>query len=203
MRKILLLIACLTYFTGVFAKDFGVFGKTFVIAEMDLLEFIQQKIKDLQANGQWQDMQTDFKKRVKTHLQRPTPLHLARAVENRSWLFNPSVTVPYDVRDTKGQVIVKQGTVINPLDRIGLSSTLLFFDGDDPSQVTWATVELKRHDKIKLILTAGSIKDATSQFKQAVYFDLNGFLVGKFGIKALPARITQAGNRLKIDEVLL
>lgn len=203
MKKILLMIVCLSYFPGVFAKDFGVFGKTFVIAEMDLLEFIQQKIKAMQENGQWQDVQTDFKKRVKAHLQRPTPLHLARAVENRSWFFNPSVTVPYDVRDTQGQIIVKKGTVINPLDRVGLSSTLLFFDGDDKSQVTWATDELKRHDKIKLILTAGSIKDATSQFKQAVYFDLNGFLVEKFHIASLPARVSQAGNCLKIDEVLL
>lgn len=201
MRKILLLMVCLAYFPAISAKDFGVFGKTFVIAEMDLLEFIQQKIKDSQANGQWQDMQTDFKKRVKAHLQRPTPLHLSRAVENRSWLFNPSVTVPYDIRDTKGQIIVNQGTVINPLDRVGLSSILLFFDGDDASQVDWAVGELKRHDKIKLILTSGSIKDAISQFKQAVYFDLNGFLVGKFHITSLPARISQAGNRLKIEEV--
>lgn len=203
MRKIWILIACLVYFPVISAKDFGVFGKTFVIAEMDFLEFIQQKIKALQANGQWQDVQSDFKKRVKEHLQRPAPQHLPRAVEDRIWFFNPSMTVPYDVRDTKGHVIIKQGTVINPLDRVGLSSTLLFFDGDDKSQVIWAENELKHHEKVKLVLTSGSIKDATSKFKQSVYFDLNGFLVGKFSITSLPARITQAGNRLKIDEVSL
>lgn len=203
MRKTLLLIVCLLYLPSSFAKDFGVFGKTFTIAEMDLLEFIQQKIQAMQANGQWQGVQADFKNRVKAHLQRPAPRSLARARANRTWLFNPSLTVPYDVQDTKGQVIVQKGTVINPLDRVGLSSTLVFFDGDDASQVDWATMELKQHEKVKLILTSGSIKDATSYFKEAVYFDLNGFLVDKFQIGALPARVLQAGNRLKIEEVAL
>lgn len=183
------------------AKDLGVVGKTFVIAEMDFLEYIQQKMADMQASGEWKTVQSEFKKRVKEHLARPTPTHLPKAEVDKTWFFNPSLTVPYDVKDSRGEVIVKQGTVINPLDRVGLSSSLIFFDGDDETQVSWVAQELKQHQKVKLILTAGDVKDVANNFKQAIYFDLNGFLVTKFQIKHLPVRVVQAGNRLLINEV--
>jgi conjugal transfer pilus assembly protein TraW len=200
MRAILLIIG-LFYLSIVSAKDFGVLGKTFVIAEMDFLEYIQQKMTSMQANGEWKTVQSEFKKRVKEHLARPTPTNLPRAERDKTWFFNPSITVPYDVKDSHGEVLVRQGTVINPLERVGLSSTLIFFDGDDEAQVSWVAQELKQHQKVKLILTAGSVKDVVNQFKQAIYFDLNGFLVTKFQIKHLPVRVVQAGKHLLIKEV--
>lgn len=200
MKK-LLFILCMLYFPFAEAKDYGVFGKTFAIAEMDFLEYLQLKMKGMQANGEWKTVQSEFKKRVKEHVARPTPTRLLRAEDNRMWFFNPSLTVPYDVRDSHGQVIVKQGTIINPLDRVGLSSTLIFFDGDDKAQVAWVAQELTRHQKVKLILTSGSVKDVANQFKQAIYFDLNGFLIAKFKIKHLPVKVFQAGKQLQINEV--
>lgn len=200
MKKLLLII-CMLYLPFAEAKDYGVFGKTFEIAEIDFLEYIQQKMKGMQANGEWKTVQSEFKKRVKEHMARPTPIRLPRAEVNRTWFFNPSLAVPHDVKDSHGQVIVKQGTVINPLDRVGLSSTLLFFDGDDEAQVAWVTQELTQHQKVKLILTSGSVKEVANQLKQAIYFDLNGFLVAKFQIKYLPVRVFQAGKRLQINEV--
>lgn len=200
MKKLLLII-CLFYLPIVCAKDYGVLGKTFVIAETDFLEYLLQKMKVMQTNGEWKTIQSTFKKRVKEHLARPTPTRLPRAEVNRTWFFNPSLTVPYDVRDGHGQVIVQKGSVINPLDRVGLSSTLLFFDGDDEAQVAWVVEELTRHPKVKLILTSGSVKDLANQFKQAVYFDLNGFLLIKFQVKHLPVSVFQAGKQLQINEV--
>jgi conjugal transfer pilus assembly protein TraW len=202
MRAFLLII-CLFYLPILSAKDYGVLGKTFVISETDFLEYIQQKMNHMQANGEWKTVQSAFKKKVKEHLARPTPTHLPRATVNRTWFFNPSLTVPYDVKDSLGQVIVSQGTVINPLDRVGLSSTLLFFDGDDEAQVAWVAQEIKQNNKLKLILTAGSVKDVANQLKQAIYFDMNGFLVSKFQIKNLPVSVFQAGKRLQINEVSL
>ena len=201
--KSMVLILCWLYLPMTWATDFGVFGKTYVIAEMDFLEYIEQKMKVMQANGEWTNVQQEFKKRVEAHVIRPTPHPLPRATENRTWLFNPSITVPYDVRDNAGRVIVQKGMVVNPLDRVGLSSTLLLFDFDDQAQVEWVANEVTQHNRVKLILTAGSVKDAANHFKQAVYFDLNGFLALKFQIKALPAEVKQAQNRLEVKEVAL
>lgn len=201
--KQLLVILCMLYLPIVSAKDYGTYGKTYVIQEQDFLDYIQQKIKGMQASGAWDALQSEFKERVEEHVMRPTPHVLPRALETRTWVFNPSISVPYDVKDHQGVVIVKKGTVVNPLDRVSLSHTLLFFDGDDEAQVAWVEREQTLHSKVKLILTNGSVKESANHFKQAIYFDLNGFLISKFQIKALPARVFQKGNQLEINEVLV
>lgn len=199
--KGLLALLCIFHLSVGLAKDYGVMGKTYPIAEQDFLEYIQQKLGVLTANGDLDRAQSEFKKQVKAHLIRPMPTHLPRTLEDRISFFNPSFAAPFDVRDTNGQLIIKKGTVINPLERVSLSSTLLFFDADDKAQLNWVAEELKHHTKVKLILTSGSIKDTTHHFNQAVYFDLNGFLITKFHIASLPARIQQVGHRLQISEV--
>ncbi|HGK6639210.1 TPA: type-F conjugative transfer system protein TraW [Legionella pneumophila] len=201
--KTLLLVLCFMSVPWVHATDLGVLGNTFVISEMDFMEYLQNKIKTMQKHGEWDKVQNQFKNRVKAQINRPTPLYLPRAIEDKTWVFNPSITVPYDVTNVQGAVIIPKGTVVNPLDRVGLSSTLLFFNGDDEEQVAWAVQEQKKYAKVKLILTSGSIQETVNQLKQAIYFDLNGFLCGKFKITHLPARVMQAGNRLQINEVHL
>ena len=203
MRVLFFVIALLTGFMAE-ARDFGVIGQTYVITEEDFLKYIEQKIQALQANGQWQKLEEQFKKQVVAHLERPAAIQsLPRAQENKTYEYDPSITAPYDVLDTQGNLIVKKGTVINPLERISLSSTLLFFNADDNEQCAWALQLASKQKNVKLILTSGSLKSATDYFKQAVYFDLNGFLVNKFQIKALPAQIQQKGHRLQIREVKL
>jgi conjugal transfer pilus assembly protein TraW len=121
--KPLLLIICVLYLPFANAHEYGVFGKTYVIAEQDFLEYIEQKIKAMQASGAWDKAQQEFKKRVEAHVMRPDPNLLPRAETERKWLFNPSISAPFDVRDSAGKIIVRKGTVINPLDRVRLSST--------------------------------------------------------------------------------
>ncbi|CEG59222.1 type-F conjugative transfer system protein TraW [Legionella fallonii] len=201
--KAILIILCFVYLPCAYAKDLGVFGKTFVISEMDFMEYIQQKMKSMQENGEWKRVQNQFKKTVKKHINRPQPLNLPRATSDRTWLFNPAVTVPYDVKNAQGNIIIPKGTTVNPLDRVNLSSTLLLFNGDDTEQVAWVMQEQTKHPKVKLILISGSIKHTVNQMKQAVYFDLNGFLCEKFKITHVPALVYQVGNRLQIEEVSL
>lgn len=203
MRRGAIAILLLLIFSLAQAKDFGLMGKTYAIAEVDFLTYIQEKIKSMQDSGQWSQVERDFKKRVKAHIIRPTPTHLPRAEKDKKSLFNPSIEVPYDVRDVTGRVIVQKSTVVNPLDRVILHSTLIFFDGDDKAQITWVKDAIKEHKTVKLILTSGSIKTTTDTFKQAVYFDLNGFLINKFHITALPAFVKQEGYRLAVNEVAL
>lgn len=185
------------------ARDFGVVGQTYTILEEDFLKYIEKKIQAMQANGQWQTLETRFQKQAIAHLERPTSHSLPRALKDKTYLYDPSFTAPFDVWDTQEHLLVKKGTIINPLERIHLSSTLLFFNGDDNEQCAWVLQQVQKKKAVKLILTSGSIKSATHYFKQAVYFDLNGFLVNKFQIRALPARIKQDGNRLQIREVKL
>lgn len=185
------------------AHNLGVVGQTYAITEEDFLNYIEHKIKSLKAKGEWKKLEEQFQQRVVSHLERPRAQHLPRAQENKTYTYDPSFTAPYDVWDTQGHLIVKKGTVINPLERISLSSTLLFFDGEDEEQCAWALRQAQKYKAVKFILTSGSIKSATHFFKQAVYFDLKGFLINKFHIKVLPVKVQQQGSKLLIHEVKL
>jgi conjugal transfer pilus assembly protein TraW len=200
MRYLIIFVALIG---SVNAANLGVLGQTYEIKEQNFLEYIEQKLKGMQANGEWQKLEVQFKKKVEAQIERPAPIALPRARENKSHLFNPTIEAPYDIHDMNGQLIVSKGTAINPLDKIRLSSVLLFLNADDEEQVKWALEESQKADRVKLILVSGSIKSATETFKQAIYFDLNGFLIKKFHIKALPAQVEQYGNRLRISEVTL
>jgi conjugal transfer pilus assembly protein TraW len=200
MKKILLFLALFSM-GNAFAKNLGIYGKTYLIAETDFLEFIQKKMQSLQTSGKWEQIQTQFKKRVEAHITRPHPTHLPRAQEDKSWLFDPSIKVPDNIYDHQGLVIVKGGAIVNPLDTVSLHSTLLFFDGDDLEQIEWIKKESKKEGRGILILTSGSIKTTTAHLKQAVFFDLNAFLIQKFHIRALPAKVLQDGKKLRVCEV--
>ena len=56
---------------------------------------------------------------------------------------------------------------------------------------------------IKPVLTGGSYLDLMKRWNKPVFYDQDGTLVRKFGIAAVPAIVSQEGQRLRIDEVPL
>ena len=96
------------------------------------------------------------------------------------------------------------GTRKNPLEVVGLSKHLLFFDARDPRQVVRARELIDVYQgRVKPILVGGSYMDLMKAWKLRVYYDQEGVLVRKFGITAVPAIVSQEGQRLRIDEVLV
>jgi conjugal transfer pilus assembly protein TraW len=84
---------------------------------------------------------------------------------------------------------------------VSLSRPLLFIDARDAAQVDHAR-QLLNQRPLKLILTGGSYLDLMKQLKQAVFYDQEGQLTRRLGIRHVPALVTQSGNRLHIDELL-
>jgi conjugal transfer pilus assembly protein TraW len=78
----------------------------------------------------------------------------------------------------------------------------VFLNGDDPAQVAWALKSTTQLNA-KLILTAGSPFDRMKAAQRRFYFDQDGKLTGKFGIRAVPAVVEQAGKVLKVTEVVV
>src|ERR1035437_4864629 len=69
----------------------------------------------------------------------PAPLaSVTKAIQNRTSYFDPTFIVEENVRDAEGKILVPAGTTINPLDRVGLSRPMIFFDARDISQVAFA-----------------------------------------------------------------
>ena len=190
---------------GVFAQGIGSFGDVYPITEPDFLTFIEQRLHQLEKSGQLAAWREDVTEHVRERALRPPPVEgLVLARENKTWLIDPSMTLSRDLTDEEGHVFAQKGTVFNPLSQVPLSRALLFFNGDDKAQVAWAQQEEQaRAGKNQLILVGGSIDSTAELFHKAVSFDQAGRLTERFQIRSLPAKVTQLGLRLKVEEVAL
>ena len=186
------------------ARDLGVIGPVYTIAEPSLIEVIQAKLRAMQANGALARLQRESQARIRREVEQPTPVAgITKTTRARTFHFDPSIEVPLPITDAEGRVIVAPGTLVNPLDTVSLTRPLLFIDARDTAQLERAQRLLaERKGQMKLILTGGSYLDLMRRWKLAVFYDQQGHLTTQLGIRHVPALVTQDGNRLRIDELL-
>jgi len=182
-------------------KDFGVVGTTFEIKEEDLLEVIEKKLQQMSVDGSLETHQKQMADKAQEKIKRPNPVEgIQHTTKPRSFLYDPSLTVPYDLKDHEGRVFHAKGTKVNPLDFKSLSKPLLFIDGDEKAQVEWA---MEQEPLAQIILTGGSPFELMEKLDRPIYFDQGGTLTKKLGIVQVPARVTQQDKTLLIEEILL
>ena len=204
MSKLILpaaLLAVLLCPAEVLARDYGQRGTVFPVIERDLLEQIHSRLTQMESSGETARLNEDLKRRTIARVGRPDPVAgIVRASEARRWHFDPTITLAADIRGAKGELIHAAGTRVNPLDSVGLRADLLFLDGDDPDQLTWA---LKQAANAKLILVKGAPLELMKAGQRRFYFDQGGKLTERFGIRSVPARVRQQGRLLEISEIAL
>ncbi len=181
-----------------------------------MLEWIDHRLRQFEANGKLADMQEAFTQRVKESIENPPPVEgLTTTTNPRTFYVDPSIVIPTDiVVPATGQVIAKAGTKVNPFDsrtwpRAGdkdalpqfeLSKVLVFFDARDAQQRRFAS-EYHNDKPIKWILTAGSPNKMATLLDSKIYFAQDGFLTRKLHITHVPAIAYQESTRWRIDEV--
>ncbi|SNT22489.1 MULTISPECIES: type-F conjugative transfer system protein TraW [Sphingomonadales] len=204
MSKLILpaaLLAVLLCPAEVLARDYGQRGTVFPVIERDLLEQIHSRLTQMESSGETARLNEDLKRRTIARVNRPDPVAgIVRASEARRWHFDPTITLAADIRGAKGELIHAAGTRVNPLDSVGLRADLLFLDGDDPDQLTWA---LKQAANAKLILVKGAPLELMKAGQRRFYFDQGGKLTARFGIRSVPARVRQQGRLLEVSEIAL
>jgi len=190
---------------GVRAADLGTLGPTYGIAEPHLLNFIEQRLRDKERSGELQRLVQEAQTRGVDAVKHPAPVSgLPATRTERTFYVDPSFTLERNIVDAEGRLLFAAGTRRNPLEVVSLSKRLLFFDARDPRQVARARELVARYDgKVKPILTGGSYLDLMKVWRVAVYFDQHGALTRRFGIQQVPAIVSQEGQRLRIDEVLV
>jgi conjugal transfer pilus assembly protein TraW len=182
-------------------KDYGVVGATFEIIEEDLLEVIGQNLRKLNEDGSLQKHQQKIALEAQEKIKRPKAVAgIKHTTKPRSFIYDPSITVPYDLKDHQGKVFHAKGAKVNPLDYKPLTKPLLFIDGDNQPQVEWA---MTQPSAAQIILTNGSPFELMEKIDRPVYFDQEGVLVKKLGIQQAPAKVTQQGKHLLIEELNL
>ena len=167
-----------------------------------VLQLITQRLQSLQSSGQWDQTMDAFKQRVIENSQRPAPVEgIKRAEKYEQRWFDPSIRLTEDLKDNEGRVFARKGDVVNPLKTVPFVQTLYFINGDDADQLAWMKRQVPETLMSKIILVRGSIPDTSAALDSRIYFDQNGVLSKRFGLTAVPARITPApsGERLNIE----
>jgi len=184
------------------AADLGSIGPVYPIVEPDMLDEIQASLRARQATGELERLQQAAIKRMRAHIETPPAVSgLVRTRQPRSWDVDPSVRFDEPVVDHEGRIVVPAGTLANPLSVVSLSSILLFIDGRDRAQVAAAKRFIDASPQpVMPILTAGSPVALARTWQRQVFFDQDGRLVRRFGIQAVPARVSQAGLVLRVEE---
>lgn len=178
-------------------KDYGSHGHTFPILEQSLIEVIIAKLNEAKEEGRLEILQENFTQKAMKSIQKPLLVAgLKKAITDRSWIYDPTLTQVTPIFDEEGRIIVAAGTVVNPLDHVSWGEPLILIDGEDIEQVNWA-----KKQKGKLTLVNGSPIALSKQLGVVVYFDQGGVFTKKFKIEAVPAIISQEGKKLKIEEM--
>ena len=188
---------------AVTAKDLGVRGATWPVAEPDLLAQIEARLVEMERSGELARMEDEARANARRKLEEPEPVPgIAPARDERSRLWDPAITVARDIRTPDGVLIAAAGTRVNPLERITLPRDLLFVDGRREAEIAWA---LAREDEsgrpAKIVLLAGRPLELMRRHRRPFFFDQGGRLAARFGIAATPSLVVQDGTRLRIDEI--
>ena len=186
-----------------YARDLGAIGPVHPITEPDMLKEIEAVLREKQASGELARIQAEAQRRIEARIVTPRPVEgMRRAQVPRSYPFDPSVRFDEAVVDERGRMVVPAGMLANPLAVVTLQSSLFFFDGRDAQQVALAKAEVEQHGmSVKPILVAGSPIELARLWKRAVFFDQDGRMVKRFGIEAVPARVSQQGLALLVQEI--
>ena len=185
------------------ARDLGTHGPLFEIAEPSILEMIHARLAEKAAAGGVDALREEMQRNTRAYVDRPRPVAgLGWAEEWLSWTVDLSITLEEDLRDHKGRVFARAGTVVNPLDHSRFHKRIVLLDGDDPEQVAFALSRGNELDTL-LVLVRGNPLALTREHGRRFYFDQNAVLTDRFGVLNVPAVVTREDPFMRVTEIPL
>jgi conjugal transfer pilus assembly protein TraW len=187
------------------ALDLGAIGPTYGIDEPHLLKEIERRLRAKERSGELARLMEEARTRGISAVRSPKPVDgIAATSKARTFFVDPTFTLDRNIVDSQGRLLFPAGTRKNPLDIVTLSKRLVFFDGRDARQVSRAQQVITTYGgRVKPILTGGSYLELMKAWRTPVFYDQGGVLTRRFGIRQVPAVVSQEGSRLRIDEVVV
>lgn len=175
----------------VLAGNFGIHGHTFPISEEDILKVIEARLEKIDL----EKLNKELREKTEKYAANPPSVKgIAKANELKVSYYDPTFTNPEDIFDHNGLLIAPKGKRVNPLEFVSLTQALIFIDGDDEDQVSYALT----NKDAKIILIKGSPLKLQRAHKRWIYFDQAGVITTKLGITQVPTLVEQEGLKLKI-----
>lgn len=170
-------------------------GQTYEIAEPDMREEIQRRAPAAQAR-----MQSQARRPLESFSAfQSAKLPIARQTRVRT--FDPTYTLPEDIRDGNGKVLFAKGTKVNAYDRVTMPGRFIVI-GPYESHYEWLKNVAKPGDADIVLLASGNVAEVRKQ-KRLKVFLLEPRGVERLGLEAVPAIVQQAGRMLKVSEFAL
>jgi conjugal transfer pilus assembly protein TraW len=193
--KIGLLGLVILFSNSALAKDAGVIGPTYPIAEEDAIDTIKNNIKKKDPEEIKRKFIEEIRKEGEVNLNIPeTTVAVNKYIE-------PQAILSGDIRDDKGKVLYPKGTVFNPIEKMMGKKMYLIFDGTSSRQITWVKKNRIQTLPVKLIATRGNVFDLSKELKTMVYPGKRE-IVEALQVKSVPSRITQEGKLLHVEAVM-
>lgn len=187
-------------------EHLGVYGNVYPIKEQNAIDAIKDKIALMQQNGQMDKLKKEWTDKALSRIENgPDPVAgVGRASKDTIRYFEPTIQVTKTITDDAGTVIAPEGTKVNPLDYTRLTREYIFIDGTDDKQVSWAgKYSLQKGGDLhaRIILINGSPTKISRKLGQRIFFDQDGRIVKRLGIKAVPSIVKGKDNRVEIKEL--
>ena len=185
------------------AKDLGVRGATWPVAEPDLLKEIEARLVEMRRSGELARFEAEARTRARAGLEAPEPVPgIAPATRERTRPFDPAIVVERDIRLPDGTLLAAAGDRVNPLARHPLTRGLLFVDGRREAEIAWALAREREDGRpAKIVLLAGRPLDLMRRHRRPFFFDQGGRLAARFGLRFTPSLVERDGTRLRITEI--
>lgn len=211
MIKSTTLAFCFLLSTVALAENLGIKAQTYPI-DQDARETLKNSVKQKQQTGELDKFWHQYREKNIQAIKYPAPLGIKTDYSVKSELRHLQFTMKRDMRNEKGNIIVKAGSVIEPLKVSPLIYGLIFIDGRDQRQVDYAIAQ-GRKEPLKIVLTAGSPYALRVKYKNInwwgnktipFYFDQRKMIINtlqrlySIDVNTVPVKLAQRGDKLEI-----
>ncbi|MDX8128098.1 TrbC family F-type conjugative pilus assembly protein [Methylomonas sp. OY6] len=181
--------------------DLGTLGDVSEIAEIDLLEEIKRRMAAIDWKQKQQQTIARFWERQKFEVLPAAHQDLDRPVDL-------TITAPRDLAAPNGQLIIRAGQTVNPLEKMPFGLCLKVFDATVPAQVELIRHQSCQDKKAHVMYLATSLprQDGWEKLKhlentmQAPVYLLTPDVRSRFQLQHVPSFIEQSGNHLIVHE---
>jgi len=181
--------------------EMGTMGDVGEIAEIDLLEEIKRRMAAIDWKQKQQQAIARFWDQQKFEVLPVAHQDLDRTVDL-------TITAPRDLAAPNGQLIIRAGQTVNPLDNMPFGLCLMVFDATVPAQVELIQHQSCQDKKARVLYLATSLprQDGWEHLKtletrlQAPVYLLTPDVRIRFQLQQVPAIVEQAGNHLMVHE---
>ena len=181
--------------------DLGTMGDVAEIAEIDLLEEIKRRMAAIDWKQKQQQAIARFWEQQKFEV-------LPVAQEDRDRTVDLTITAPRDLTAPNGQLVIRAGQTVNPLDKMPFGLCLKVFDATVPAQVELIQHQSCHDKQARVMYLATSLPrqsgwDSLQRLEtalQAPVYLLTPDVRSRFQLQHVPAIVEQSGNHLGVHE---